>query len=146
MIVLDTNVLSEALKPSPSRTVLDWLASQEPLSVYVTAITQAELLYGIEVLPSGKRKSHLSVVITQLFAEDFSGRVLAFDGEAAAVFAKVVAGRKSGRRPISQFDAMIAAIARSRGAAVAARDASDFRDCGIRVVNPWLAGPESSRS
>ena len=146
MIVLDTNVLSEALKPSPSRTVLDWLSSQEPWSVYVTAITQAELLYGIEVLPSGKRKSHLSVVITQLFAEDFSGRVLAFDGEAAAVFAKVVAGRKSGRRPISQFDAMIAAIARSRGAAVATRDASDFRDCGIRVVNPWLVAPESSRS
>jgi len=144
VIVLDTNVLSEALKPSPSRTVLGWLASQEPLSVYVTAITQAELLYGIEVLPSGKRKSHLSVVITQLFAEDFCGRVLAFDGEAAAAFAKVVARRKSSGHPISQFDAMIAAIARSRGAAVATRDTGDFRDCGIRVVNPWLAGPESS--
>jgi predicted nucleic acid-binding protein len=146
MIVLDTNVLSEALKPSPSRTVLDWLASQEPLSVYVTAITQAELLYGIEVLPSGKRKSQLSVVITQLFAEDFRGRVLAFDGEAAAVFAKVVADRKSGGHPISQFVAMIAAIARSRGATVATRDSGDFRDCGIRVVNPWLVDPESSRS
>jgi predicted nucleic acid-binding protein len=86
------------------------------------------------------------VVITQLFAEDFRGRVLAFDGEAAAVFAKVVADRKSGGHPISQFVAMIAAIARSRGATVATRDSGDFRDCGIRVVNPWLVDPESSRS
>ncbi|MGA2182394.1 MAG: type II toxin-antitoxin system VapC family toxin [Bryobacteraceae bacterium] len=137
MIVLDTNVLSEALKPSPSGIVLRWLAAQEPSAVYVTTITQAEMLYGIEVLPAGKRKARLSAVITQLFAEDFQGRILPFDEESARVFAKIVAGREAGGRPISQLDAMIAAIARSRSAAIATRNTDDFQDCGVRIINPW---------
>jgi hypothetical protein len=137
VIVLDTNVLSEALKPSPSGIVLRWLAAQEPSAVYVTTITQAEMLYGIEVLPAGKRKARLSAVITQLFAEDFQGRILPFDEESARVFAKIVAGREAGGRPISQLDAMIAAIARSRSAAIATRNTDDFQDCGVRIINPW---------
>jgi toxin FitB len=137
VIVLDTNVLSEALKPSSSGIVLRWLAAQEPSAVYVTTITQAEMLYGIEVLPAGKRKARLSAVITQLFAEDFQGRILPFDEESARVFAKIVAGREAGGRPISQLDAMIAAIARSRSAAIATRNTDDFQDCGVRIINPW---------
>jgi hypothetical protein len=139
MIVLDTNALSEALKPAPSEVVLRWLASQEPLNVFITAITQAEILYGIEVLPAGKRKQSLSAAVGKLFDEHFRGRILAFDQESARLFAKIVAAREAAGRPISQFDAMIAAIARSRGAAVGTRDTGDFEHCGIRLINPWIA-------
>ncbi|MGA3025484.1 MAG: type II toxin-antitoxin system VapC family toxin [Bryobacteraceae bacterium] len=111
MIVLDSNVLSEALKPSPSEIVLRWLAAQEDSTVCITTNTQAEMLYGIEVLPAGKRKARLAAVIAQLFAEDFVGRMLAFDEASAQMLAKIVAARERGGRPISQFDAMIAAIA-----------------------------------
>ena|SRR5437762_1045171 len=137
MIVLDTNALSEALKPSPSQSVLRWLAAQEPSAVFITTITQAEILYGIEVLPAGKRRMLLSAVIEKLFSEDFQGRILSFDEDSARVFAKIVTSREAAGRPISQFDAMIAAIARSRGAAVATRNTDDFQHCGIRVINPW---------
>ncbi len=137
MIVLDTNALSEALKPSPSEIVLRWLAAQEPSAVFITTITQAEMLYGIELVPTGKRKERLATVIEKLWAEDFQGRILSFDEDSARVYAKIVAGREAAGCPISQFDAMTAAIARSRGAAVATRNTDDFEHCGIRVVNPW---------
>jgi predicted nucleic acid-binding protein len=137
MIVLDTNVLSEALKPSPSGIVLRWLAAQEPSAVFITTITQAEVLYGIEVLPAGKRRTRLAAVIEKLFSEEFEDRILSFDEDSARVFAKIVNGRETAGRPISQFDAMIAAIARSRGAAVATRNTNHFEHCGIRVINPW---------
>jgi predicted nucleic acid-binding protein len=137
MIVLDTNVLSEALKPSPSGIVLRWLAAQEPSAVFITTITQTEVLYGIEVLPAGKRRTRLAAVIEKLFSEEFEDRILSFDEDSARVFAKIVNGRETAGRPISQFDAMIAAIARSRGAAVATRNTNHFEHCGIRVINPW---------
>src|SRR6266850_1212616 len=126
MIVLDTNALAEALKPSPSKIVLRWLAAQEPSAVFITTITQAEVLYGIEILPAGKRKSQLSAIIEKLFVEDFQGRILSFDEDSARWFAKIVSVRAAAGRPITQFDAMIAAIARSRGAAVATRNTNDF--------------------
>ena len=137
MIVLDTNALSEALKPSPSKIVLRWLTAQEASAVFITTITQAKVFYGIEVLSAGKRRTRLSAVIEKLFSEDFQGRILSFDEDSARVFAKIVTGREAAGRPISQFDAMIAAIARSRGAAVATRNTNDFEHCGIRVINPW---------
>jgi toxin FitB len=137
MIVLDTNALSEALKPSPSEIVLDWLAAQDPREVFITAITQAEVLYGIESLPAGKRKAHLSASVERVFAERFPGRILAFPEEAARLYAKIVTQRDAVGRPISQLDAMIAAIARSQNAAVATRNTRDFEGCGVRVINPW---------
>lgn len=137
MIVLDTNVLSEVLKPAPSLTVLHWLSVQEPLAVFTTTITQAEVLYGIEVLPEGKRRGRLSIMIDRLFADEFQGRILPFDEAAARVFPKIVVGRETLGRPISQFDAMIAAIARSRRAAVATRNIIDFEHCGVTLINPW---------
>jgi predicted nucleic acid-binding protein len=139
VIVLDTNVLSEVLRPTPSETVLQWLAAQEPTAVYITTITEAEMLYGVEALPAGRRKARLAKAIAELFAEEFRGRILSFDEDAARVFAKIVAGREAAGQPISQFDAMIAAVARSRGAAVSTRNVGDFRDCGVRVIDPWLA-------
>lgn len=137
MIVLDTNILSEAFKPKPSRAVLDWIAGQEPLDVFITAITEAEILLGIEMLPAGKRRRQFSAAIDKVLIEEFGGRVLPFDGEAARVFPKIVAGRDALGRPISQFDAMIAAIAQSRRALLATRNTKDFEGCGLTLVNPW---------
>jgi len=139
VIVLDTNVLSEVLKPLPSEKVLRWLAAQDAAAVFTTAITQAEILYGIEALQPGRRRTRLSEAVDRMFAEEFQGRILPFDDDAARAFAKIVAARDAAGLPISQFDATIAAITRSRGAAVATRNAADFERCGIQIVNPWTA-------
>lgn len=139
MIVLDTNVISEALRPSPAETVLEWLAAQEPLSVFTTTVTLAEILYGLEALPAGKRRIRLSAAIETVFTEEFRDRILPFDEDAARVFPKIVAGRDALGRPISQFDAMIASVTRSRRAALATRNTGDFEHCGLRVINPWTA-------
>src|SRR5215813_2026065 len=126
MIVLDTNVLSEALRPSPDENVLRWLAAQESETIFTTTITQAEILYGVEVLPAGNRRSRLASAIEKLFTDEFHGRVLPFDEEGARVYSKVVSRREQLGHPISQFDAMIASICRSHGAAVATRNVRDF--------------------
>ena len=138
MIIVDTNVLSEALKPAPSHTVLGWLAAQEASAVYTTAITQAELLYGVEALQPGKRRTRLREAVERVLAEEFAGRILSFDEHAAREFATIVAARDAAGRPISQFDAMIAAISKNHRATLATRNASGFQDCGILVINPWL--------
>ncbi len=137
MILLDTNVLSEVLKPAPSPAVRRWLAAQEPSSVFTTTITQAELLHGVESLPPGKRRTGLLAGVEKILNEEFEDRILPFDEEAARRFAKIVAARDAMGRPISQFDAMVAGIARSRHAAVATRNTTDFDQCGIRIVDPW---------
>jgi predicted nucleic acid-binding protein len=137
MIILDTNVVSEILKPLPSHTVADWLVSQESSNVFTTVITQAEILYGIEALPAGRRKNDLAVATGKLFDRLFLGRVLSFDEESARQHARIRASRKSAGRPIAQFDAMIAAIATVHRAVLATRDTSDFERCGIRLINPW---------
>ena len=136
-MILDTDILSEAVKPSPSAKVLHWLAAQERQRVFTTAITKAEMLYGVELLPAGKRRTSLYSVINNIFEREFAGRVLAFDEIAAQIFAKIVAGRHRLGRPISQFDAAIAAIALSRNAVLATRNVADFAGCGIDVVDPW---------
>ena len=137
MIILDTNVLSETLRRTPDGAVLNWLAVQDPTTVFTTTITQAEVLYGVEVLPAGKRGSRLSSAIDRLFADEFRGRVLTFDEDSARVFAKVVAHRENIGRPITQFDARIASICRSCGAAVATCNVNDFEHCGVPTINPW---------
>lgn len=140
MIILDTNAVSEVMKPAPSESVLRWLASQERLSIFITVITQAEMLYGVEMLASGKRKQSLLALTEKLFgAEGFQGRILSFDQRSAREFARILAGRRAAGRPISQFDAMIAAIACAHGATVATRNTTDFEHCGIRLINPWDA-------
>jgi hypothetical protein len=136
VILLDTNVISEVLTPAPSPVVLRWLAAQEPSSVFTTTITQAELLYGVESLP-GKRQTRLLASIEQILNEEFEDRILPFDEEAARRFARIVVARHAMGRPISQLDAMIAAIARARHATVATRNTADFDHCGIRIIDPW---------
>ena len=139
MILLDTNVLSELLRPVPEPGVLGWLERQPAVSIYTTTVTQAEILLGVAVMPAGKRRNQLAAAVAAIFADDFVERVLPFDGDAAVAFADIVAARRSRGTPISQFDAMIAALARSRGAQLATRNVEDFAHCGIVVVNPWQA-------
>ena len=137
MIVLDTNVLSETFRPLPSVAVMRWMRLQPAATLFTTAICEAEMFYGIAVLPSGKRRSSLEKLAVDMFREDLSGRVLPFDSAAARVFADIVAARRKAGRPIGEYDAQIAAIARVHGATVATRDVKDFTDCGVDVVSPW---------
>ena len=137
MIVLDTNVLSEVMRRVPSARVLAWLAAQPAEGLFTTTVTQAEILYGLELLPQGKRRSALEAAVAEVFGDDFAGRILPFDAAAAAMFGKIAAARQKLGRPIAQFDAQVAAIARSRAASVATRNTADFRHCGVVVLNPW---------
>ena len=137
MIVLDTNVVSELMKVSPSGPVMGWWRSRPGGELFISALTQAEILYGIELLPGGKRRNLLEQAAQEMFTEYFGGRILPFDSDAAREFARIALARRNAGRPISQTDAQIAAIARSRGASVATRNIEDFVDCGIAVVNPW---------
>ena len=137
MIVLDTNVLSEALRPVPEPSVMDWLANQPRASLFTTTVTRGEILYGIRLLSDGKRRRGLWDAAIRIFDTDFADQVLNFDSEAADMYADIAASRRAAGKPISQFDAMIVAMARSRGASLATRNAKDFEDCGVDVINPW---------
>ncbi len=138
MIILDTNVLSELLLPSPNPVVVDWLAEQTPASVFTTSITEAEILYGLRLLPEGRRRRELEAAILPIFREDLAGRVLPFDRDAADIYATIATARRTAGRPISQFDAQIAAITLSRGASLATRNEADFQEIGLEVINPWM--------
>lgn len=137
MIILDTNVLSEMMKPKPAAPVVSWFAEQPWASLCTTAITQAEILHGLMLLPPGRRRRALEAAATSMFTEDFEGRILGFGTDAAAPYARIASERRRAGRPISHFDAQIAAIAQSAGATVATRNVADFDGCGVRVVNPW---------
>lgn len=137
MIVLDTNVLSELLRPAPDPAVIMWLGTQTPAQVFTTAITEAEIRYGVARLEAGRRREGLMAAITAIFTEDFAGRVLAFDAECATAYADIVAARERTGRPISQFDAQIAAIARMHDAAIATRNVKDFEALGLTILNPF---------
>jgi toxin FitB len=139
VIALDTNVLSELMRPAPSERVARWVAAQPAASLYTTSITQAEILHGIMLLPSGRRRNALEAAAEAMFNEDFSGRVLSFGSEAAQRYARIAAERRRIGRPISHFDAQIAAIARSAGATIATRNVADYDACGVEVINPWEA-------
>jgi predicted nucleic acid-binding protein len=136
MIVLDTNVLSEEMRTAPEPKVHAWLQAKHPASLFTTAVTEAELLYGVAVLPDGKRKTELMAAAQRIMAL-FAGRVLPFDSAAAAELATILVARKRLGRPIASYDAQIVAIARSRGMSVATRDVGDFADCGVALINPW---------
>jgi toxin FitB len=137
MIILDTNVLSELIKRQGSTVVRNWVAEQPVTSLFTTTITQAEILYGIAILPEGKRKDEIYQAATLMFAEDFVGSILAFDESAAVAFANISAQRRLSGTPISQADAQIAAICYSHNAAIATRNVTDFAGCGIFIINPW---------
>ena len=137
MIVLDTNVLSELLRPAPEPRVVDWLKDQPRTSLFTTTVTRGEILYGIRLLPAGKRRDGLWDAAIKIFDIDLAGQVLIFDNVAADEFALISASRRSAGRRITQFDALIAGVTRSRGAKLATRNVTDFEGCDIDVINPW---------
>jgi predicted nucleic acid-binding protein len=141
MIVLDTNVLSELMSPSPEPAVRRWLAIQPSLQLFTTSISMAEIFQGIELLPRGKRRDGLFAAAQTMFTALFPGRVLPFHEDAARAFPPIAANRRMRGRPISLFDAQIAAIAQAHGATLSTRDISDFEGCGIALVNPWQPAP-----
>jgi len=140
LILLDTNVLSEMMRAAPSAAVEQWLAAQPQAGLFICAITEAELRHGVALLSAGRRRSALAADVEAMLSEDFAGRILPFDSAAAVEFATIAADRRGAGRPISLADAQIAAIARSRGAALATRNVTDFAGCGIELVNPWEGG------
>lgn len=139
MIILDTNVLSELIKPVADEKVLLWLDRQQAGLVASTSISLLEMRSGATILPDGRRKSHLLSLIDGLFAELFDDQLLSFDAKAAVAFSEIVARRRELGRPVGTMDCMIAAIAHTSGASVATRDVDDFADCGVPLINPWDA-------
>lgn len=137
MIVLDTNVLSELMKAQPAENVVAWVGAQPTSSLFVTAINQAEILYGIGLLPDGQRRSAFEAAAKAMFEEDFGTRILAFGSDAATAYADIAAARRRQGRPIPQSDAQIAAVARSTGATLATRNVADFEGCDVALVDPW---------
>ncbi|MBC6416373.1 MAG: type II toxin-antitoxin system VapC family toxin [Rhodospirillales bacterium] len=137
MIVLDTTIVSELLRPAPEPKVEAWLAVQDGAEIYLTAIGEAELRYGVAILPEGRRRDKLAGALSAILRKDFEARILPFDSAAAEAYAVIAAGRRAAGRPISQFDCQIAAIGRAQGAAVATRNTRDFDGCGVKVIDPW---------
>ena len=139
MIVLDTNVISELMRAEPDGRVLAWLEKQPMAGLFTSTLTQAEIYYGLALLPEGRRRDTLLAAAGPMFDVDLAGRILPFDSDAALAYPEIATGRRLGGQPISQIDAQIAAIVRSRGARLATRNVRDFVDCGIVVVDPWTA-------
>jgi predicted nucleic acid-binding protein len=113
------------------------VGAQPASSLFITSVTQAEILYGIALMPAGRRRTAVNAGAVGMFGSDFEGRILAFGSEAAQVHAEIVAARRRAGRPMSHFDAQIAAVARCAGAAIATRNVADFERCGVKIVDPW---------
>lgn len=137
MIVLDTNILSEIMSASTHPSVYQWTSQQPNELLYTTTISMAEIFQGIELLPVGKRRTGLLSAAESMFTALFPGRILSFDEGAARAFAPIAIDRRKRGRPISLFDAQIAAIAKARDATLATRDTRDFEGCGLTLINPW---------
>lgn len=141
--VLDTNVLSELMRPSAAPAVSTWVQARPNTSLWITSVTQAELWFGARVLRQGLKRQALEDLLKLIFDEDFGGRIWSFDSAAASAYADIVSQRRAAGRPMPQFDAQIAAIATVHGAAVVTRNVADFEGCGLLLYNPWLAATAS---
>ena len=140
-VLLDTNVLSELMRPQPSSMVLAWFLQQKDTEFYTSVITQAELLLGVALLPGGKRRDAIAGAVEQMFDQDFVGRCLPFDELAAHEYAALVAARNKVGMQISTEDAQIAAIALHHGLALATRNTKDFRKISeLVLLDPWAEG------
>lgn len=138
MILLDTNVLSELMKPVPEEDIVHWVDAQLVDTLYISAITRAEIELGIALLPDGQRKQRIADAAQQMFTQ-FSGRCLVFGETSAVQYGQLVAARTRNGRPITVEDAQIAAIALAGGFRLATRNEKDFADIpGLVVVNPWF--------
>jgi len=139
MFLLDTNVISETMRQRPDPLVTAWLDGQPEEELWTVSVVIAELLAGIECMPSGRRQKALREAIEEMLAEDFRGQILTFNLSAARHYAQIIATRQRTGRPIREMDAQIAAIACAHGVRLVTRDVDDFAECGVQVVNPWEA-------
>ena len=137
MFVLDTNVVSELMRPAPDLVIVAWVAERATSSLFLTAVTEAELRFGLALMPPGKRRDGLATGLERMLETGFANRVLPFDSVASRAYAVIAAARRRRGRPIAQADCQIAAIARARGMAVATRNIRDFEDMGIEIFDPW---------
>jgi predicted nucleic acid-binding protein len=137
VIVLDTNVISELMRPQPHPQVLAWVDGLDPVRVAITAMNEAEILHGIARLPDGRRKQGLQQSWDELVAEIFAGRVWPFSSEAAHWYADLLSARERLARPMATADAVIAATVLAHGAQLATRDLAHFADLGLDLINPW---------
>jgi hypothetical protein len=137
MLIIDTNVVSELMRPDPNRQVVGWLSRQKVSDVHMTALTVAEITYGLKSMPDGKRQRDLETRFRHVVESGFSGRVLAFDKAAARHYGEIMVSRRAEGRSMSVIDGQIAAIARTSGATLATRNVTDFEDCNLTLLNPF---------
>ena len=143
VIIVDTNVLSELVRPVPSVSVMAWARAQDPETIFTTTICEAEMLYGIAIMPDGRNRTALARAVQAMLGTVLAGRVLPFDRSAAFQYADWAAVCRRSGRTAGMADLQIAAIARARGAtSIATRNLKDFADCGVPLVDPWtMSGP-----
>ena len=137
MIVIDINVVSELMRARPDPAVLAWFAGHTAETLFLTAVSEAELRTGAAILPAGQRRDRLVGTLDAMIDQDFAGRILHFDSPAARSYAEIASARRATGKPIMDADCQIAAIARASGATIATRNVKDFEGCGINVINPW---------
>lgn len=137
MIILDTNVISELMRPAPEAHVLRWVGNQAAEDLHVTAVTIAEILYGIELISTSRRRDAVRAGAEKMFEAVFADRILTFEDRASRAFSQIASSRRRQGKPMTEFDAQIAAIARVHGATLATRNPYVFEACGVRLVNPW---------
>jgi len=139
MLVLDTNVASELMRPEPTPGVAAWISGRDAEDLYLTAVSEAELLYGVAIMPTGRRRNALEAAMSRWLDLGFADRILPFDSSAARAYAVIASSRRHACRPIGEADCQIAAISRSHGAVLVTRNVRDFEDTGVDVVDPWTA-------
>ena len=139
MYAIDTYVASELMRPEPTPAVAAWIAERDAQEMYLRAVREAELRYGVAIMPAGKRRNALKAAMNRRFDHGFRERILPFDSAAARVYAEIAADRRRAGRPISDADCQIAAICRSRGAVLVTRNVRDFNGTGVNVADPWAA-------
>ena len=137
MVILDTTVISELIRPRPHPAVVEWMDQQNAFEVWITAVTAAELRTGAALLPEDRRRSDLHPHVERLLDETFAGYVLPFDDRSGIPYADIVSGRRNQGRPIAFQDAQIGAICLQHGMTLATRNTRDFEDTGIDLIDPW---------
>jgi len=137
MVILDTNVVSELIRPSPDARVLRWFSNQAAEDLHITVVTMAGILYGIELIAASRRRDAVRTGAEKMFETVFADRMLTFEERAAVAFSQIAPARRRQGKPIAESDAQIAAITRVHGATLATRNPYVFEGCGVRLVNPW---------
>ena len=136
-MIVDTNVISEIMKPEPDPAVARWYGDERASVRFLTTTIEAELRFGLAFMPDSKRKAALLAALNAILEIEFANRIFAFERADALHYADIMAVRRKGGRPMAGADAQIAAIARRRGMPVVTRNVSDFEDCGLEIINPW---------